>query len=255
MSNLGNIIDPTQTFPDATGGAVPSRIAARKRFPVLFLVDVSGSTGDDPENPHIPSGPNADIHRLNRVITQTLQTLRTPTPGTDLANQQSSLDICLMTYSDSYKVIIPWTVASNLNPNIAPFTTEGSTHTAKALNYPLGYMKHRLRYYRSQNLKSGRPIILHFTDGAPTDMKPGEPAWEAVKTQLKNLTPDVETRHVDVRHLITANGADPKRSNVLLPDGTSTTGLNMLALLSGDKAGLPLTAVSTSRRGASYRTP
>jgi uncharacterized protein YegL len=227
-------------FPDSTKGAVPSPSRRGTRFPMLFLIDTSGSTGFDPQTGG--DGPGADIHRINTAIEGMFRNLRYPTDGTDLAAEQDNIDVSLITYNDSLRVEVPWTMATQLDPNLVPFKADGGTRTGAALGYGLGYIGHRIRYYIGQNIKHGRPTIIHFTDGAPTDMTPGDANWKAVQARLHKVSPlnDPEKRFAVIRHLIAANGADPLRSQLVLGGGLTGTGLQVLSQLSGAKSTLAL---------------
>lgn len=242
MSNIAqSVLDQTQGgFPDIFGGTVPAPSRRGTRFPMLFLVDVSGSMGLDYQvgGP----GPDADIHRINKAIQGLFQTLRYPTDGTDLAAEQDNIDVTLITYNDGLRVVVPWTMATNLDPNLKPFTADGGTRTGAALKYALGYIGHRLRYYHQNNIKHGRPTIMHFTDGDPTDMEPGDVTWKEVQAALYKVSPvnDPEKRFATVRHLIAANGADPMKAKFQLPGGSVGSGLQVLSQLSGDKTTLIL---------------
>lgn len=234
-------IDQSQgAFPDSTKGAVPAPSRRGTRFPILFLIDTSGSTGFDPQTGG--DGPGADIHRINAALQGLLRNLRYPTEGTDLAAEQDNIDVAIITYNDNLRVELPWTMATQLDPNLAPFKADGGTRTGAALQYALGYIGHRVRYYISQNIKHGRPTILHFTDGAPTDMEPGDTAWQACQSRLFKVNPqnDPEKRFAVIRHLIAANGADPLRSVLGLGGGLNGTGLDLLGQLSGPKSALTL---------------
>ena len=226
------------SFPDGTGGAVPAPSRRGTRHPILFLIDTSGSTGFDfqANGP----GPDADIHRIHKVVQSTFRNLRYPTAGTDLETEQENIDVSLITYNDGYKVHVPWTMATNIDANIPPFDADGGTRTGAALQYALGYIGHRLRYYNSSNLKHGRPIILHYTDGAPTDMQPGDPTWQAVQARLHRLNPDPERRFATVRHLIAANGMAADKLQQHLGWATSDNGIELLSKLSGLKSTLAL---------------
>ena len=229
------------SFPDSTKGAVPGPSRRGTRFPMLFLVDTSGSSGVDFTSQTI-NGPDADIHRINAAVQGLFRNLRYPTSGSDLAAEQDNIDVSLITYNDNLRVEVPWTMATQLDPAITPFTAQDGTRTGAALQYALGYIGHRLRYYITQNIKHGRPTIIHFTDGAPTDMTPGDAMWQAVQSRLFKVNPqnDPEKRFAVIRHMIADNGANPVRAAFQLSNGTTATGLDVLSQLSGPKSTLAL---------------
>lgn len=241
MNIAQTALDQSQgTFPDSTRGAVPAPSRRGTRFPMLFLIDTSGSTGHDPQTNG--EGPGADIHRINSAIQGLLRNLRYPTEGSDLAAEQDNIDVAIVSYNDGVRVELPWTMATQLDPNLAPLKSHGGTKTGAALKYALGYIGHRIRYYISQNIKHGRPTVLHFTDGVPTDMAPGDATWQAVQASLFKVNPqnDPEKRFAVIRHLIAANGADPLRTAISLGGGLNGTGLQLLSQLSGPASTLTL---------------
>jgi uncharacterized protein YegL len=244
MSNLSqSLMDQTpDAFPDLTdgGGHVPAASQRGTRFPIMLLVDTSGSTGYDPQTGG--DGPGADIHRINAAIQGIFQNLRYPTSGTDLAAEQENIDVCLISYNSRYRVNVPWTMATQLDPNIAPLKADGGTHTGAALTYALGYIGHRIRYYSANNINYGRPTLLHFTDGQPTDMAPGDATWTAIQAALYRVSPlnDPENRFAVIRHLVAGNGNNPLTTQLPLANGSIGTGLSLLAELSGERTALVL---------------
>ncbi|MBU2532103.1 MAG: VWA domain-containing protein [Alphaproteobacteria bacterium] len=242
MANIAqSVMDQTpDAFPDITGGAVPAPSQRGTRFPILFLIDTSGSTGHDPQTNG--PGPGADIHRINAAVQGIFRNLRYPPSGTDLAAEQENIDISLISYNSRYRVNVPWTMATQLDPNIAPLQPDGVTCTGAALTYALGYIGHRIRYYTANNIRYGRPTLMHFTDGQPTDMAPGDATWKAVQAALYRVSPlnDPENRFAVIRHLVAANGNNPLTAQLKLGNGSVGTGLSLLAELSGERSALVL---------------
>lgn len=229
-----SVLGQPPAFPDVTGGAVPVAARRGKRHPILFLIDTSGSTGSTFR------GGDADIDHIHKIVTGTFRNLRYPASGSDLEAVHGDIDASLITYSDPYKVVVPWTMATNLDPDLRPFVADGGTSTGAALQYGLGYIGHRLRYYKSANISHSRPLLLHYTDGAPTDMKPGSPEWQNIQSRLARLNPDPERRFATIRHLISANGAAVDRYASLAGASTAANGIELLSQLSGPRSVLAL---------------
>lgn len=209
-----------------TPGAVPDKKKHLKRFAFLAVFDVSGSTGigTNPDCPHISDG-----------FAQIVETLRNPPPGSELALSRDSIDFAAITYSDKVTEILPWCTADNLPVSVAPFSPQGGTHTADALEYGLGMIGDRLRYYEdpANNITSGRPHILHVTDGAPTDMSVGSDRWNQLQTRLLNLN-TVEKKRAAILHFVSPNGcSDAPDFKVRAHNGQEMTGQKVMAELSG----------------------
>ena len=192
----------TQMITDLAGpGFVPPALAARKRYPFVFVIDVSGSTG---------SMPDPDIHHINKAIAQLLQTLRQPTPSSELQKQKDSLDICIIAYSATPRVIQPWSIVDNLPTALKPLTPESSTGTGAAIELALQQISERLRFYKdpANQLGSGMPHIIHLTDGARTDMQPGDPRWDSIKQRLDNINgmSNPEKKSTAMLHFVSPKG-------------------------------------------------
>lgn len=235
MSTIANIFDD-DNLPPASGGTVPKPSQHNVRFPILLLIDVSGSTGYDAQV-HGP-GPGADIHRINTMVTGILNHLRYPDQGSDLAAEQENIDVSVLTYSSDVHVIVPWTAAHQLkidHQSLEPLTL---TNTYKGLMYAIAYIGKQLRSYNANNMEHGIPSIYHITDGVPTDMKPGDPNWNKIKPILNKFggggAAEAKT-YVNIAHLVAANGCDPNRADVKDSNGRPITGLEILGMLSGPK--------------------
>lgn len=92
-------------------GFVPPTMAGIKRYPFVFIIDVSGSTGMPPD---------PDINHINKAISILLDTLRNPTPSSDLQKQADAIDICIIAYSATATEILPWSIVQNLPPHYPP---------------------------------------------------------------------------------------------------------------------------------------
>lgn len=206
-------------------GFVPPTLAARKRYPFVFIIDISGSTADQPD---------PDIHHINKAISILLDTLRNPTPSSELQKQVDSIDICLIAYSATAREILPWSIVQNLPPAVQPLHPETSTGTGGAIEEALRQISERLRYYQdpSNNFASGMPHIIHLTDGAMNDMTPGDARWNLIKRRLDNINgvANAEKKSVTMLHFVSPKGCDRERISA---GGRMYTGQQLLAELTG----------------------
>lgn len=224
---MSTLLQQLQT-PEPPPINIPAAATRKTRFPILVLVDISGSTGFDPSG---AGGPNADIHRINNSMQKIISMLRSPPAGTPLADNRDCIDLAILTYSNNVDVNLPWTPADNLPPMIPPFSPQGGTETGKAILFGISYaLKHYVKL-KNQNIKCGMPNIFHITDGAPTDMQPGSPIWTEVQTNLARMSPNVEKKYIALKSFITANGCDLNSGGTTLADGRSVTGLQLMGEL------------------------
>lgn len=211
-------------------GEVPNKIKHEKRFPFLFLVDISGSTGD--------GGANADIHAINRALGEIFATLKNPPPSTPLADQNDLIDVSVVSYSDEPRVEVDWSLADEL-PASTNFTPQRGTRTARAMDFSLAHIAKRLQYFADPNnrIPSGLPHIIHITDGAPTDMTPGDQRWEQIAAKLGRLGYG-ENQKAEILHFVSPNGCrlNPLNSHLTDGNGNLLTGQQALAKLSGAKS-------------------
>lgn len=206
-------------------GFVPPTLAARKRYPFVFIIDISGSTAEEPD---------PDIHHINKAISILLDTIRNPTPSSELQKQVDSIDICLICYSATARELLPWSIAQNLPPAVQTLVPESSTSTGAAIEMALQQIGDRLRYYKdpANNFASGMPHIIHLTDGAMNDMKPGDAKWNLIKQRLDNINgiANPEKKSVTMLHFVSPKGCDRERIDV---NGRMMTGQQLLAELTG----------------------
>lgn len=206
-------------------GFVPPTLAARKRFPFVFIIDISGSTAEEPD---------PDIHHINKAIGILLDMLRNPTPSSELQKQVDSIDICLICYSATARELLPWSITKNLPPAVQTLVPESSTSTGAAIEMALQQIGDRLHYYNdpANKFASGMPHIIHLTDGAMNDMKPGDAKWNAIKQRLDNINgvSNSEKKTVTMLHFVSPKGCDRERIDV---NGRMMTGQQLLAELTG----------------------
>lgn len=219
------------------GRLVPPKQAHLKRFPFVFVVDISSSTGG--------GGANADIHAINRDLANCVDALRNPPAGSDLAKVKDQLDVTIITYSTAPKAIVEWEQPSNL-PVSFNFQPSGCTETGAALSLAIDMISARLDqlHQPGQKIKSGTPHIFHITDGEPTDMKPGTPVWDRVAARIQRFTTGAnpELSRPILLHFISPNGCRVNSQTSMKDEnGQAISGQQALAKLSGAKTVIELT--------------
>lgn len=209
-----NLLDDANVAPHKTG---------LKRYPFTILVDVSGSTGDLPD---------PDIVHINDALANLIDTLRKPTPSSKLAKELEHVDVSIVAYSEEVTELLPWRTCDQL-PTTAPLLVPlGGTATGKALEYTLSRIGDRLSYYNREGIGFGLPHIIHLTDGAMNDIKPGEPRWNDIKSKLEELD---GRAHSEKRGVAMINFISPKgcQKDWVEIDGRKMSGIDLLSELSG----------------------
>lgn len=150
------------------------------RFPILFLLDTSGSTsvGDD----------DADIHKIQQVMTDILSMLKLPPADSEIAHNQSEIDVAVIAYDDEPKVLVNWTPGDQLSTSIQ-LQAGGRTATCAAIRMAFSMIAKQLRYYRDIHKvpSSGLAHIFHITDGAPTDFTINSPQWHELQKYIAGI--------------------------------------------------------------------
>ncbi len=204
---------------------IPEKTSHLKRFPFIFLVDTSGSTG---------SLPDPDIDHINTAIGTLLENLRNPPPNSDLAHRKPTIDLCIISYNDSPTTVLPWTSADALPPSLPPLAPWGCTATSKALVHALREIRARQTVYGGAGTPSGMPHIFHLTDGYPTDIQIGDPMWNELHERLTKL--DGSQNEKSYARLI--NFISPRGLSVA--PGAPMAGLDIISQLAGANSVFPL---------------
>lgn len=159
-------------------GLVPPQTSHLQRFPFVFLVDTSGSTG---------AGPDPDINHINAALATILGNLKNPPVGSPLRHQNKQVDVCIIAYSSGIDIVQDWSTIENVPASIRPLTAAGGTQMGQGMLTALSKIGERFNYYRSQGMSWGRSHIIHLTDGAPTDMTVGDAKWNEITARLHKL--------------------------------------------------------------------
>jgi len=227
----------------AGGRPVPADKTHLKRFPFVFLVDVSHSTS--------LGGDNADLHAINRELAKCFETLRNPPSDSDLADVKGQIDICLVTYSEAVRDIFLWQPADEL-PTSLDLKSETRTFTHAALNHAMDLIEQRLKVLKQpgQKVQTGAPHIFHITDGVPNDVYPNMPQWKQLVDRLAQFATNADQdRATDQKghllHFITPSAERIQKDNPFIDEtGKQISGKEALIKMSGEKT------VITLNRGA-----
>lgn len=217
------------TFPLDPAGLSPGNVLEaknhKKRYPFVFLIDVSGSTG---------ATPNPDIDHINRMLRDAVASIKYPPPGSPLDKVKDTIDVMIMKYSDAPAVVQPWCEAQDLPDHLPDLKPEGGTATGDALIAAIRAIGARQDQYERMQCVSARTHILHFTDGAINDMQPGDPKWVQVAEKIQKLGgPNNEKIKCSLLNFLSPKGDNGEKVQV---QGRTWTGRDLLNELAGEKA-------------------
>lgn len=217
MSSIyANLYSQPAGVPAGQTGAVPPQLQYLVRYPFVFLIDVSGSTG---------MGADPDINHINTAINQLVMNVKHPPQSSKLRHQNKQVDVCVLAYNNSVTVVQDWELADQLPASLPVMTASGGTAMGHALKQAIRKIRERHSYYRQNALSSDRCHIVHITDGDATDMSPGDPVWDAVNAEIHKLdgTDNPEDQKAAMIHFCS-------------PRGMTSAGLGLLQQLSGQKS-------------------
>ena len=228
MSNLkANILGgpsnmPAPVLATSHGSDVKATQAGRIRSPILFLVDVSGSTTE---------GPNPDLPEIESALTTMIALMRQPSATNPLAANASTVDVAIVTYNEAPHLLQPWEEANKLNP-LPKLEGKGGTATGTALLSSLDYLLRRIRHYdtaHAQPIPKSIPHIFHFTDGAPTDVAMDDDKWQAVQQLMTQVSGDKDKPFSMISHFVAPNGMVPGNTHLKDELGNAMSGYDALA--------------------------
>jgi uncharacterized protein YegL len=222
---LNNIMKGALTGSSPEGTPVDAADAGKTRFPVLFLVDVSGSTGE---------GRNPDLPQIERMLNALINQLRQPANINPLKSMAGEVDIAIVTYSDIPTLIQPWEFACDLPP-VQKLEPLSGTATGTALLAAIDYVERRKRHYASYPvpIPYAVPHIFHLTDGSPTDMKMGDAKWTKVQSLLLDISGDRKDPYQAISHLISPNGMTAAHTGMKDANGQPISGYMALSQWTG----------------------
>jgi uncharacterized protein YegL len=201
---------------DNNPGLVPAQIEHLDRYPIVFLIDVSASTG---------VGADPDIGHINTALNALVEKLKHPSADSPLRHHNKQVDLCLIAYNDKPTLIQPWSLIDNIPSPLPALKAGGTTAMGKALKEAIRQIRKRHSDYRKQGISSGRCHIIHLSDGEATDMRPGDALWQEVTQEIYKVD----------------GSADPENQKIAIfnfcsPRGLTTDGVNILKKMSGKQS-------------------
>ena len=215
-----NGIDPNKVREE-----IKSSLRGAERYPFLFLIDISGSTGE---------APDPDIVHINSALNLLLDKLRNPPAGSQLQKNRDLIDVCIVSYSDDPDLVLDWMPANKLPATIKALKPLNDTCTAKALLDSIEKIGERLRDLRTARIPFGHPHIVHLTDGAMKDSVPGDALWQELTSRLTRIDGrgNSEKKYCTLVNFITPKGM---KQDFVEINGKQMSGKDLLEQLCGDK--------------------
>jgi len=142
--------------------------AYASKVAVVLLLDTSGSMAGDP------------IRQLNEGVRLFIKDVL----GDDKARK--SVDLAIVSFDSDVKVAQDFSAVEDIN--FQDLEAGGFTQMGEGIQKAIEMLTERKRYYRRQGITYYRPWLVLITDGAPTDMSPGDSFWSTVKQKLEEQT-------------------------------------------------------------------
>lgn len=131
----------------------------------VLLLDVSGSMDGE------------KIAHLN----QALNAFKEETLRDDLARKR--VDLAVLTFGGTVQLVQEFCSIEDFEP--PALSAGGGTPLGEAILKAADMLEERKRQYKQQGIDYYRPWIFLLTDGAPTDMEPGDSTWNQVVTRVQ----------------------------------------------------------------------
>ena len=212
--------------------------AHASRFPICLMIDASRSTAE----PWKGNPPDIDI--INRSLTEILKTFREAPRDTSLGRYKNVIDLAIFAYNTEVTPILGWTCAENLPPQIPTLVGQNGTWTGLAITEVVARIGEYQLKQRAAKTKVCVANIIHITDGAPTDMEPGDQTWLKLQSEFEGAAGNAKTgkkQAISIVHFLTPNGCDPTfPPNVAGTTNGITQGLDRLAKLTGSESVKPM---------------
>ncbi|AFY97248.1 vWA domain-containing protein [Chamaesiphon minutus] len=134
----------------------PKSVYTKKRCPVIFLIDVSGSMLGNKNDSSPP------IDRLNKALDTCIRKLRNDNETNDIA------EVCIISFSQKISIVRDFTLCEDIETPI--LTASGTTPKffeviEEGINQLQSYLD---RIEKEGSYKLCQPMIMFMTDGQPT---------------------------------------------------------------------------------------
>lgn len=93
-------------------------------------------------------------------------------------DEQSKVDVAIVTFGESVKVQQDFMPIASYVP--LELKAEGRTPMGEAITTAIDMIEKRKSEYKNKGVSYYRPWIFLLTDGAPTDMTPGDQKWNEI---------------------------------------------------------------------------
>ena len=181
--------------------------ATEERTPNVLVLDTSNSM--QKAVPDSSGERRPRIEQLNRGLEIFQDEV------SSMVDVKDQIDLSLVTFGGGVEVYQEFKPFSEWEP---PTLTEGGkTPLGEAIREAFELISERKDRYKESGLPYNRPLIWVLTDGAPTDMKPGDDKWE-------NLREDIEVgeehQHFALFIMTIGEDADTELMQQLHPERT-----------------------------------
>jgi uncharacterized protein YegL len=128
------------------------------------------------------------------------------------------VETSIITFGDQAQVVHPFSNVEEM-PNLE-LTAAGATSMGAAIDLGIQTIEGRKKYYKEQGVDYYRPFLVVITDGAPTDIHPGNIAQYRAKLQEGAKQKKFHTLFFGTE------GADFRKLKDLLGDGGHVAGID-----------------------------
>ncbi len=141
---------------DLFGDFKPVQINSSMKFPLVLVLDVSGSMTQ-----RTPYGKKTKIAELNEKVKMLLEYVKADPKASQIT------DLAIVTFGG--EVAVQAQFDSVVNINFTPLRAYSSTPMGSAINVALDLIQRRKQYYLENGIEFYRPRIFLMSDGAATD--------------------------------------------------------------------------------------
>jgi len=160
--------DEEKQYIKATTDLIP--FGQEQHVPTVLLLDTSDSMNV------VNKKGIRNIDQLN----EGLVLLKTELMNDDKARKRA--DIALVSFGGEVKKIQDFTTVDNFDPPV--LHASSNTPMGEAILLGMDLIETRKQLYKAQGVQYFRPWIFLMTDGAPTDMRPGDAVWDKVVDRI-----------------------------------------------------------------------